>query len=159
VVEAGVVAVAHPLAGLEAREQPVLHLAEQADMLGIDREVAERCAAGEACGVLGGQAVGAPPGVEEDDARGDHDRQPLAHIALGERRLLGDLGARRGRQPAIGVEEAGAVADPDHHGDRAVVDEARDAVEKGVGLAGVEIGRLDVLCHVSLQAVCVAALD
>ena len=101
--------------------------------------------------MLGRQAVGPSLGVEGNDPGSHHHRQPFADVALGERRLLGDLSARRRRQCGHRVEEAGAVADPDHDGDGAVVDEARHAVEECVRRGGVEVGRLDVLRHVSLQ--------
>jgi hypothetical protein len=96
-VEAGIVAVARPLAGFEEAQRLVLHLAQKRDVLGEDRDTAEGRALHEAGGVFFRQVVPGRRRVVAEDAARHHDGHPFADVALREAGLVRDLRARRGR--------------------------------------------------------------
>jgi hypothetical protein len=140
-VEAGIVAIGHPVAGLKAADHAVLHLAQQRDVLGIDGEVAEPARAGEAGGVLRRQPVAAVRRVVVDDPRHDHHRQPLTHIALGEFGAARDLGARRRRQIGHDVEQAEPVPDRHHRRRGTAAQQVADVLGEALRRRLVEVAR------------------
>lgn len=90
--------------------------------------------------MLGRERVGPACRVVGDDAAGNHGGEPFVHVALGQFRLAGDLGAGGGGQVGEDIEQARAVADGDHYGDGAGVEDLRRAVGEGLGLIRVEGG-------------------
>jgi hypothetical protein len=137
-VEAGIIAVPHPLAALEAREDPILNRPHECDELPVDSQVAQARATGQTGRMLGRQAIGLGAWVERDDAAGDHSRQPLAHVTLRQFRPFGDLSAGGRGQRGQNIEQPGPMADGDHHGDGAGIEHLADTTGEGLGCAPIE---------------------
>ncbi len=130
-VEAGVRLVVDPAPGPEALHDPILHGAEDRDVLHPDRAVLVPGGPSEACGVRRGQDEAAGVGIVLHDPPRGHGAEPLPNVAGHEPGGLGDLSGGAGRELRQDVEEARPVAHADHEGQGGVVEDPVETVLEG----------------------------
>ena len=125
VVETWKLCVRNAAALLEAFDDLVFDAAQERNVLREHGQIVRARRPRQKSRMLGGQENRFGRGIDLDDPAGDHRAQPLAHVALIEPGLSGDLRGRRRRRPAHRIEQTGAMADRDHQAQRAVVERAQ----------------------------------
>ena len=139
-VEAIEMAVVDAAAVLEAVDDFVFDAVEDGEPLYGLGDVVAAGITGEAGGVFGGELVGAPVGVVIDDATGDHRAEPFADVALVEIGGVGEGIAGGPVESGEGIEEAGAMTNGCHEGERGLIDVVDHAIGEGFGAGVVEVG-------------------
>ncbi len=131
----------------EARDDVLLHAAEERNILSEDGQVVRRGRPRQARGVLRRQLVADALRIDVDDARRDHRSEPFAHVALVEAGVGGKLSRGHGRLVPHPVEEAGPVPDGGHQAQGGVVERVQEAAGEGLCLRGIEPGTLNRFRH------------
>ena len=122
----------------EAVDQRLLHLGQQGNEPGLNRQVVGAGGPRQPGRVLGRERVGAGSRVVVDHPTGQHRPKPLADVALVQPSRLRNLLAGRRRETCHHVEQADLVADARHQRDAGAVQDVHHAPGEGLRSCLVE---------------------
>ena len=132
---------------LEARDDVVLHAAEERNILSENGQVIRPGLPRQRRGVFRWQLIADALRIDIDDARRDHRTEPFAHVALVETSVGGKFSRGHGRLAPHAVEEASPVPDGGHQAQGGFVERVHEAAAEGLGFPGIEPGTLNRFRH------------
>ena len=116
------------------------HFTEHRYELGQSGHVVGPGSARQHCRVFGWEVVTLGGCVVDDDPPRCERTQPFAHVPLVQPGRIGDLGACGRTKVGHGIQQTGAMADAEHEGERAAIEDTHHLAAEGLHLGYVEFG-------------------